>query len=253
MSDVGGVCDDGAMSEADAAAAGESAEVGAGAQEHAAVFFADAAEFRVWLEENHATATELWMGLYRKGDPRRGLTWEEAVPEALCFGWIDSVSQRIDEAARRQRWTPRKKASNWSAVNIAHVERLIAEGRMHPAGLEAYERRSRGPAGYSYEQQAALDAVQQHALAADPAAQAFWNEATPSYRRLATTWVQSAKREQTRADRLATLVADCAAGRLVPPQRYGDPPAWLARAAAAAAAAGAAGEGVASGEATPGA
>lgn len=239
MTDVGGVCDHGGMSEADATATGEP-----DGEAREAIFFADAAAFRVWLEENHETATELWMGLYRKGDPRRGLTWEEAVPEALCFGWIDSVSQRIDGTARRQRWTPRKKGSNWSAVNIAHVERLIAAGRMRPAGLAAFELRSQGPAGYSYEQQAALDAAQEEALAADPAAQAFWDEATPSYRRLATTWVQSAKREQTRADRLATLVADCAAGRLVPPQRYGDPPAWLARAAAAAAAAG--------GSATPG-
>lgn len=214
------------------------------AADRPAVFFADAAEFRAWLEAHHDTATELWMGLYRKGDPRRGLTWEEAVPEALCFGWIDSVSQRIDESARRQRWTPRKKGSNWSAVNIAHVERLLAEGRMRPAGLAAYEARTDAAAGYSYEQQAELDAAQSAAIAANPAAQAFWNEATPSYRRLATTWVQSAKREQTRADRLAALVADCAAGRLVPPQRYGDPPAWLRRAAAAAAEAG--------GDASPG-
>jgi len=205
--------------------------------ERDAVFFASATEFRAWLEENHDTATELWMGLYRKGDPRRGITWEEAVVEALCFGWIDSVSQRIDDSARRQRWTPRKKNSNWSEVNIAHVERLIAEGRMRPAGLAAYERRPQKPAGYSYEQQAQLEATQAEAIAENPAAQAFWDAATPSYRRIASTWVQSAKREQTRADRLATLVAECAAGRLIPSQRYGDAPAWLARAAAAAAAA----------------
>ena len=103
------------------------------------VFFADAAAFRAWLEKHHATATELWMGLRRKGHPDRGLTWEDAVPEALCFGWIDSTSYRIDDEARRQRWTPRKPTSNWSAVNIAHVERLLAEGRMHPAGTAAFD------------------------------------------------------------------------------------------------------------------
>lgn len=198
------------------------------------VFFADAAAFRAWLEEHHATATELWMGLRRKGHPDRGLTWEDAVPEALCFGWIDSTSYRIDDEARRQRWTPRKPTSNWSAVNIAHVERLLAEGRMHPAGIAAFERRDKSVAGYSYETRRELGADGLAAIAAVPAAQAFWEAAPPSYRRVAGNWVLSAKREQTRADRLATLVADCAAGRLIPPQRYGDEPRWVARAAAAA-------------------
>ncbi|MBZ6371660.1 MULTISPECIES: YdeI/OmpD-associated family protein [Microbacterium] len=198
------------------------------------VFFADAAAFRAWLEEHHATATELWMGLRRKGHPDRGLTWEDAVPEALCFGWIDSTSYRIDDEARRQRWTPRKPTSNWSAVNIAHVERLLAEGRMHPAGIAAFERRDKSVAGYSYETRRELGTDGLAAIAAVPAAQAFWEAAPPSYRRVAGNWVLSAKREQTRADRLATLVADCAAGRLIPPQRYGDEPRWVARAAAAA-------------------
>ncbi len=198
------------------------------------VFFADAAAFRAWLEKHHATATELWMGLRRKGHPDRGLTWEDAVPEALCFGWIDSTSYRIDDEARRQRWTPRKPTSNWSAVNIAHVERLLAEGRMHPAGIAAFERRDKSVAGYSYETRRELGTDGLAAIAAVPAAQAFWEAAPPSYRRVAGNWVLSAKREQTRADRLATLVADCAAGRLIPPQRYGDEPRWVARAAAAA-------------------
>ncbi|MBB4138223.1 YdeI/OmpD-associated family protein [Microbacterium invictum] len=203
-----------------------------------AVFFASAAQFRTWLEEHHDTETELWMGLYRKGDPRQGITWAEAVPEALCFGWIDSVSQRIDESARRQRWTPRKPGSNWSAINIAHVERLTAEGRMHPAGRAAYERRSDDKSAiYSYERPDELTPERVAALQADAAAAAFWDQATPSYRRIAAHWVQSAKREQTRADRFATLVGDCAAGRLIKMQRYGGEPAWLARAAAAAEAA----------------
>jgi len=202
------------------------------------VFFASAAEFRAWLERHHDTAAELWMGLYRKGDPRQGLTWAEAVPEALCFGWIDSANKRIDEHSRRQRWTPRRPGSVWSEVNVAHVERLIAEGRMRPAGIAAYERRTaERTAVYSYERGAELDADQATALEAAPAALAFWDAATPGYRRVAAGWVNAAKREQTRAERLAALVADCAAGRLIRPQRYGEPPAWLARAAAAAAAA----------------
>lgn len=207
-----------------------------GSQERPATFFSGPEEFRAWLEANHETATELWMGLHGRHVPDRGLTWEQAVPEALCFGWIDSVSQRIDENSRRQRWTPRKPTSNWSTINIAHVERLRAEGRMHPAGLAAYERRLEQRSGvYSYENAAGeLTPEQAAALAADPAASAFWEVATPSYRKIVVRWITSAKREQTRADRLATLIADSAAGRLIPPQRYGDEPRWVERAAAAA-------------------
>lgn len=208
-----------------------------GGDEVEVVFFADADEFRDWLEEHHETATELWMGLRRKGHLDRGLTWEDAVPVALCFGWIDSISHRTDDTARRQRWTPRKPRSVWSAVNIAHIERLTAAGLMRPAGLAAYERRDRTVPGYSYAQ-VELSPDEAAQIAANPAAQAFWENATPSYRRVAAHWIQSAKREQTRADRRAALVADCAAGRLIPSQRYGTPRAWLARAAAAAAAAG---------------
>lgn len=214
-----------------------------GTPERPAVFFADAAEFRAWLVANHDTATELWMGLYKKHVDRPGLTWAEAVPEALCFGWIDSVSQRIDDDARRQRWSPRKSASIWSAVNIAHVERLIAEGRMHPAGLAAYERRRADRTGvYSHEAgEVRLPAEAEARLAADAAASAFWHEATPTYRRMAVHWVVTAKQEATRERRLTQLIDDCASGRLVPPQRFGATPKWVERAGAAARAASAGG------------
>ncbi len=208
-----------------------------GSAERPALFFRDAAEFRAWLEANHETATDLWMGLHKKHVPDRGLTWEDAVPEALCFGWIDSVAQRIDDDSRRQRWTPRKASSIWSAVNIAHVERLTAEGLMRPAGLAAYERRRPEDSGYSYETRLQLDDDQRARLLADPAAAAFWKVATPSYRGLAENWVVSAKREETRESRLEQLIDDCAHGRLVAPQRYGTTPKWVERAAAAAAAA----------------
>ena len=201
-------------------------------------FFADAAAFRAWLAQNHDTAEEIWTGFYRTGDPRQGLTWAEAVPEALCFGWIDSISKRIDDASRRQRWTPRRRGSNWSDVNVAHVERLLAEGRMHPAGIAAFERRTAARTGvYSHENPNEPTAEQTAALAADAAAQAFWDAATPSYRRIVTHWINGAKREETRSRRIAELVASAASGELVSFQRYGDRPAWLARAAAAAAAA----------------
>lgn len=187
------------------------------------------------------------MGLRKKHVAERGLLWEQAVVEALCFGWIDSVAQRVDEDTTRQRWTPRKPGSTWSAVNIATVERLVAEGRMTPAGLAAYERRREDrSATYSYEgDERDLDPVHAAQLAADPAASAFWQEATPSYRRVAVHWVANAKQQVTRDRRMAQLVADSAAGRLIAPQRYGELPRWVERAAAAARAtamAGSAGE-----------
>lgn len=206
-----------------------------GSEDRPAIFFDSAEEFRQWLQAHHDTARELWVGFYRKDDPRRGLTWEDAVPEALCFGWIDSVSQRIDDASRRQRWTPRKPNSIWSEINIVHVERLRAEGLMTPAGLAAFERRRADRTGvYSHERRARLGEAQESAIAAVPAALAFWRAATPSYRRAVAGWVQSAKREETRQRRLQELVTDSAAGRLVKPQRYGDEPAWLRAARTAA-------------------
>lgn len=208
-----------------------------GSEERPALFFSGAAEFRAWLEAHHATASELWMGLNAKDVEPRGLTWAEAVPEALCFGWIDSLSQRIDDDARRQRWTPRKPSSNWSAVNVAHVERLTAEGRMRPAGVAAFEaRRHDRTAVYAYENpDDTLPPELQAHLDASPAALAFLAEATATYRRGAIAWVLGAKRDATRQQRAQQLADDSAAGRLIPPQRYGATPKWVERAAAAAA------------------
>ena len=180
------------------------------------------------------------MGLYKKHVPDRGLTWEQAVIEALCWGWIDSVAQRIDDDARRQRWTPRKPTSNWSSINIAAVERLKAEGRMQPPGLAAYERRRADRSGiYSYETPSGVELSPEYAarLAADAAASAFWEVATASYRKIALHWVMTAKQEATRDKRMAQLLEDSAAGRLIPSQRYGNQPRWVERAAEAARAA----------------
>ncbi|WP_353829263.1 YdeI/OmpD-associated family protein [Agromyces sp. SYSU T0242] len=210
-----------------------------GTPERPALFFSGPEEFRAWLEANHATATELWMGLNKKHVADRGLTWEQAVPEALCFGWIDSKAQRIDEDTTRQRWTPRKAGSVWSAVNVALIERLTAEGRMRPEGIAAYEQRREDRTGvYSFENpDREFPAKYAERLAADAAASAFWAEASPGYRREVVHWVLTAKQEATRDRRLAQLIDDSAAGRLVPFQRYGTTPKWVERAAAAARAA----------------
>jgi uncharacterized protein YdeI (YjbR/CyaY-like superfamily) len=202
-----------------------------------AVWFKDPAAFRRWLQKNHASSTELWMRLNKKHVTPRGITWEEAVEEALCYGWIDSKSQRIDDESRRQRWTPRKPGSNWSKVNIDLVAKLVAEGRMQPAGLAAFEKRREDRSGiYSYENRHQIELTSEFLdqLAADPKASAFWIEATPSYRAGCIHWVMSAKQDATRQKRMTQLIDDSAAGRLVPPQRYGETPAWVKRAAAAA-------------------
>jgi len=205
-----------------------------GSAERPATFFDSAEEFRVWLEANHATATELWMGLNKRHVVPRGLTWEEAVREALCYGWIDSMAQRIDDDAVRQRWTPRKPGSNWSTINITAVEELTAAGRMRPAGLAAFERRREDRSGiYAYEtRERTWPAEYEATLRADPTASAFWDAATPSYRKIATNWVVTAKQQATRDKRMAQLVDDCAHLRLIKSQRYGTEPAWVARARA---------------------
>ena len=202
-----------------------------GSGERPAIFFDDAADFRAWLEQNHGEATELWMGLYKKHVTPRGLTWADAVPEALCFGWIDSRAERIDEDAVRQRWTPRRSSSVWSQVNIDLVAKLTEEGRMRPAGLAAFEKRKPERSGiYAYENvDRELPRAYARLLDSNPRAAHFWAAATPSYRKVAKNWVMSAKQEATRERRMAELVEDCAAGRLIKSQRYGTEPVWVGR------------------------
>ncbi|MEO7131971.1 MAG: YdeI/OmpD-associated family protein [Dermatophilaceae bacterium] len=202
-----------------------------GSADRPAVFFDDAQDFRTWLEAHHESASELWMGLSKKHVEPRGLTWEQAVREALCFGWIDSMAQRIDEDAVRQRWTPRKPSSNWSTVNIRAVEELTTAGRMRPAGLAAFAKRRADRSGvYAYENRDRTWPPDYEArLRANPTASAFWAGATPSYRKVATNWVVTAKQEATRDRRMTQLIDDCAHLRLITSQRYGTLPAWVAR------------------------
>ncbi len=189
-------------------------------------FFASPAEFRAWLEENHATAEELVVGFHKRSTGRPTMTWTESVREALCFGWIDGIRRSLGEEGYTIRFTPRRTRSIWSARNVQHVEELIAEGRMRPAGLAAYEARSPERTGiYAFEQRHSvrLEREQEERFRADPAAWDFFHEQPPSYRQTAIFWVVSAKREETRARRLEQLIADSAAGRrlarLTPPGR----------------------------------
>ena len=184
-----------------------------------ATFFESPEELRAWLEEHHATASELWIGFYKQATGRRALTWSQVVDEALCFGWIDGKVQRIDEERYRQRLTPRKPTSNWSAINIAKVAELRAQGRMTPAGEAAFAaRREDRSAVYSYERrhEAAFDAEQEEAFRANEPAWEWFTAQRPSYRTTATFWVVSAKRPETRQRRLGTLIECSAEGRRVP-------------------------------------
>jgi len=185
------------------------------------VFFPSTVEWRAWLERNHEIERELLVGLYRKASGRGGMTWSQAVDEALCFGWIDGVRGRAGEHAHTVRFTPRRARSTWSAVNIDKAERLIAEQRMHPAGLRAYRARSeQNSRVYSFEQgDVELPPAALRRLRADPAAWAYWSARPAGYRRIAAWWVISAKRADTRERRLEMLIADCAAGRLIRSQR----------------------------------
>ena len=185
--------------------------------------FAAPAEFRAWLEANHDSASELWVGYYKKATGKTSMTYAEAVEEALCFGWIDGLTFRIDDEVHTNRFTPRRKGSNWSAINIAKMGELEAAGRLHPAGRRAFaERDRRKDAVYSYERPPAeLPADWVRRFQEDGAAWEHWQAETPSYRRQATYWVVSAKRPETRRRRFETLLADSAAGRRIAPMRVG--------------------------------
>jgi uncharacterized protein YdeI (YjbR/CyaY-like superfamily) len=184
------------------------------------VFFATPDELHAWFEQHSGNTTELLVGYYKKGAGRSGIRHSEAVEQALCFGWIDGVGRRIDDERYQVRFTPRRKGSVWSAVNVAKVTELTERGLMHPAGLHAFEsRRPDRVATYSYEQPegAELDEQQLARLRAEPAAWDWFSKQASSYRRSAAHWVISAKRPETRERRLAQLIADSAAGRPVPP------------------------------------
>jgi uncharacterized protein YdeI (YjbR/CyaY-like superfamily) len=183
-------------------------------------FFATPAEFRAWLERHHAGERELLVGFYKTRSGRPSITWREAVDEALCFGWIDGVRRSIDGESYSIRFTPRQRRSIWSAVNIKRVGELEELGRMTPAGLEAFGKRTDDrSAVYSHERRMhpEFEPEQQRRFEADDAAWAWFQRQTPSYRRQATHWVTSAKRPETRERRLAALIADSAAGRTVRP------------------------------------
>ncbi len=182
-------------------------------------FFRSPAELRKWFKTHHKTAPALWVGFYKRGSGKPSITWPESVDEALCAGWIDGIRKNLDAESYTIRFTPRRPTSIWSAVNIKRVKVLTDEGRMLPAGLKAFEAKKPNKSGiYSYEQRPAdLPEPYASALAKNKAASTFFHAQPPWYRRAVIWWIVSAKKEETRLKRLATLIADSARGRAIGP------------------------------------
>jgi len=187
-----------------------------GGDSKSVIFFPTPPHFRNWLEQNHARAKELWVGFYRKDSGRPSITWPESVDEALCFGWIDGLRKAIDAQSYKIRFTPRRTRSYWSLINIARAQELTRAGRMHPAGKKAFLQRTPERSGnYSYENRknAKLDKRTERQIRSSPAAWKFFQSQTPSYRHAITWWVMSAKKEETRAKRMAKLIEQSARGK----------------------------------------
>jgi len=186
-------------------------------------FFPTPADFRAWLAEHHATTDELWVGYYKKATNKPSVTWAETVEEALCWGWIDGIRKPRDDDSYMIRFTPRKRRSVWSKKNIETVQRLTEHGRMKPAGLAAFAFKDVHPdSGYAIaDMDEALPDEMVIQFEKTAGAWAFYQAQPPGYRRLAARWVTSAKREETRRRRLATLIDDSANGLRIKQLRRG--------------------------------
>lgn len=182
-------------------------------------FFRTSHELRRWFDKNHHKATELWIGFHRKDSGLGGITYPEALDEALCYGWIDGIRKKLDDTSFTTRFTPRKKNSVWSNVNVRHVERLKETGRMMPPGLAAFDGKDAKRVGvYSFEREAAeLEPAMKNRFRKNLKAWKFFESQPPYYRKLAAWYVISAKRDETRDKRLADLIHYSAKDERLPP------------------------------------
>jgi uncharacterized protein YdeI (YjbR/CyaY-like superfamily) len=180
-----------------------------------AKFFSSPEQFRQWLERNHNRATELLVGFHKKSSGKKSTTYPEALDEALCFGWIDGVRKSLDETSYTIRFTPRKPRSIWSLVNVRHVERLQKNGRMHPAGLEAFARRDPERTGiYAFENAPRqLSAQYEKMFRKNKTAWNSFEQQPPSAKRISIFWIMSAKKEETQMRRLQLVISRCEAGK----------------------------------------
>ena len=180
--------------------------------------FASPAELRAWFTAHHESREEFWIGFHKRHTGKPSITWPESVDEALCVGWIDGIRKSLGEASYRIRFTPRKKRSVWSAVNIRRVKELKRLGRMRPAGLTAYAAREERRSGiYAYEQRSeSMPDPYAKIFKKEKAAWRFFQRMPPWYRKTVNWWIVSAKKEETRMRRLATLIELCAAEKKLP-------------------------------------
>ena len=178
------------------------------------IFFASQSDFRKWLQKNHKKESEVLVGFYKVGSGKPSMTWSQSVDEALCFGWIDGVRKSIDNDSYQIRFTPRKPGSNWSAVNIKKIEELTKKGLMQPAGHAAFEKRIESKSGiYSFEkEETELTPDFKKQFKANKKAWEYFQTLAPSYRKISTHWVMSAKQESTRKKRLNQLITDSKVG-----------------------------------------
>ncbi len=176
-------------------------------------FFKSRADFRTWLEDHHGTERELWVGFYKKGSGKNGLTYPDAVDEALCVGWIDGIKKRVDDVSFMHRFTPRTRRSSWSLANTKRIAALTKLGLMTAAGLEVFRDRDRNRSGiYLYEQVTQpLGPEYERKFKADARAWTFFQAQPPGYRRLTTMWIMTAKKEETRLKRLDVIITASAA------------------------------------------
>ena len=181
-------------------------------------FFKSAEDLRRWLDKNHSRADELWIGFYRKDSGKGGITYAEALDEALCYGWIDGIRKKLDDVSFTTRFTPRKANSIWSNINVAHVARLSRQGRMKLPGIEAYQKRTDARTGvYSFEREtASLEPAMVKEFRKNTAAWKFFEAQPPYYRRLAAWYVINAKRQETRDSRLKSLIDNSGRGERLP-------------------------------------
>ncbi len=188
-------------------------------------YFKTSTALRAWFEKQHDKLSEIEIGFYKKSSGKPGISYHEALDQALCFGWIDGVRHRVDEERYKQRFTPRKAKSVWSLVNKARYAVLLKAGQITPAGQAAFERHDAGKdPSYSFENEdRPFDAELEAVFRLNQRAWKFFGEQAPWYQRASRWWVRSAKKQETRRRRLDKLMLDSQNGRrldhLTPPSR----------------------------------
>ena len=179
------------------------------------IFFSSADDLRRWLDRHHRTATEVWIGFYKKASRKKGISYAEALDLALCYGWIDGIRKRVDDDGYTNRFSPRTAKSVWSAINIRRVGELTRLGLMHPRGIEVFQGRDPSKAGlYSFENRPkTLAPALARTFRANRKAWAFFQAQPPGYRRLVIFMIMSAKKAATKERRLARAIDASEKGR----------------------------------------